>query len=468
LLTCLERVDEGSGVFKLSVKSGFCLLMLCTSLSGGAVAQSEYAGSQQCMGCHERIYEAWKGSAHSNTVEVITSANDTVIADWRGEVKLKQGNIPEVTIRLARGPQGSYLVTLVDARDPSRSLTLTVVRTQGVGWIKGQQYHVEIDRNYYVLPFIWAPASSGFKAYFLGDWYLEDGHLRQPPVERTWAMTCAGCHQTGITLKESGEGYEVTYTDPSIGCEKCHGPGAAHVESAGDKAKIINPKHLSYARKMDVCNQCHSVGAGKSAPTGKFSFAWDEQKNQGYRIGYPLADYYRPVGSPPVQENGEPIVLNTYHFLSKSLHYEAGVACVDCHDPHGSPAKSQLVRAESDNSLCIGCHAAEEAFNSPTRIMQHTGHAYAPPLDGSSRCTGCHYVPSRRERIPSDLQAPGPAAGFLAIVTPQQSLEMFMNDSEKEYVNSCNRCHREWGGDEAGYRKGVAAYAAKFGPPSEN
>jgi hypothetical protein len=52
--------------------------------------------------------------------------------------------------------------------------------------------------------------------------------------------------------------------------------------------------------------------------------------------------------------------------------------------------------------------------------------------------------------------------GFLGVSKPQQSLEMFKSDPKGTYANACNKCHKEWSGDEAGYMKGAEAYKTKF------
>jgi len=49
------------------------------------------------------------------------------------------------------------------------------------------------------------------------------------------------------------------------------------------------------------------------------------------------------------------------------------------------------------------------------------------------------------------------------IIPPSVSLEMFAKDPKTVIVNSCNRCHAEWGKDKAGYDAGVTAFRAKFG-----
>src|SRR5215475_3202341 len=42
------------------------------------------------------------------------------------------------------------------------------------------------------------------------------------------------------------------------GCEQCHGPGQAHIDSGGDKSKIISFKCLTPKAISDICLKCHA------------------------------------------------------------------------------------------------------------------------------------------------------------------------------------------------------------------
>jgi hypothetical protein len=77
---------------------------------------------------------------------------------------------------------------------------------------------------------------------------------------------------------------------------------------------------------------------------------------------------------------------------------------------------------------------------------------------GSEKCASCHQAQSR-----SQMMKAGASAGFLAVIKPLTSLEMFKKNSGNSYANSCNGCHKDWSGDEKGYTNGVKAYEAKFG-----
>jgi hypothetical protein len=57
---------------------------------------------------------------------------------------------------------------------------------------------------------------------------------------------------------------------------------------------------------------------------------------------------------------------------------------------------------------------------------------------------------------------PDRTSGFLEVTTPGASLEMFRQNPNGTYDNSCNGCHTDWAGDLKGYEKGSEAYNKLF------
>jgi len=114
--------------------------LLAAGLSAApALAQPTYVGSAACGLCHKPIHEKWKDTLHNKSQQEVTIANDPVVVNWSGTVKLKAGKIPEVSIELRETPDGVHHVTLIDAKDPSKRATYPVVRTYG-GWGWKQRY----------------------------------------------------------------------------------------------------------------------------------------------------------------------------------------------------------------------------------------------------------------------------------------------------------------------------------------
>src|SRR5574341_685890 len=80
----------------------FPALILIPSLAiiQTAMAQATYVGSKKCMSCHNSIYETWKDTLHNKSQQILSRTNDTLVVDWKGTIKLKAENIPEVIVRL--------------------------------------------------------------------------------------------------------------------------------------------------------------------------------------------------------------------------------------------------------------------------------------------------------------------------------------------------------------------------------
>ena len=441
---------------KRSVWKWPLFLLVSILIPSLAMAQARYVGSGKCISCHKSIYAMWKDTLHNKSQQILSRTNDTLVTDWKGTIKLRVANIPEVTIKLEEGPGFVNQATLVDAKDPSKEVTYTVVRTQG-GWGWKQRYQVTIGNNHYILPFQWNQATSRWVVYNLQNWYNEDGSLKQPGVEKSFEMSCAGCHNTGLELKKVVRGYESKYSELNIGCEKCHGPASDHVASPKTKGKIVHPRKLPYERSLEVCGQCHSRGV--SVPNGTFEFPWNDKDNKPYKIGEPLSNYYqfKPGLWGDAQAHSKSHHQQWLDF-QRSDHFYARVLCFDCHNPHGGPSRSQLTKADHNNTLCLSCHGKDKKFASPDAIRIHTKHNHAPETTGTSRCSSCHVVKTAASAESGDIHSHD-----FRIIKPRLSLEMFEKDPKNVVPNSCNGCHTEWRTNEAGYQAGVKAYESLFG-----
>jgi len=440
---------------KCSVSKWPLFLPVLVLIPSFAIAQATYVGSKKCMSCHERIYDLWKDTLHNKSQQILSRTNDTLVVDWKGMIKLKAGTIPEIIVKLEEGPGGVHQATLVDAKDPSKEVTYTAVRTYG-GWGWKQRYQVKIGNHHYILPFQWNQASSRWVPYNLQNWYKEDGSLKTPAVEKSFEMSCAGCHNTGLELKKVERGFESRYIELNIGCEKCHGPGSEHVKAPKTKGKIIHPRKLQYERSLEVCGQCHTRGV--SVPNGTFKFPWNDRDNKPYKIGEPLSNYYQ--FKPGIW--GDPQAHSKSHHqqwldFQKSGHFYARVLCFDCHNPHGGPSRSQLTKADHNNNLCLSCHGKDKKFANSWAIRIHTKHNYSPETRGTSRCSSCHMVKTAASAEAGDIHNHD-----FRIIRPRESLEMFEKDPKNVVPNSCNGCHTEWGKDEAGYKAGVKAFDSLF------
>lgn len=65
---------------------------------------------------------------------------------------------------------------------------------------------------------------------------------------------CYRCHTTGYGQPGGFESFEKTPDLGHLGCESCHGPGSAHVDSGGAKDKILGKGRLN----IKQCEKCHN------------------------------------------------------------------------------------------------------------------------------------------------------------------------------------------------------------------
>lgn len=255
--------------------------------------------------------------------------------------------------------------------------------------------------------------------------------------QQNWNFMCADCHSIDVrkNYDAAADAYRTTWTEISVGCEACHGPGSAHLEWARDHGKdpamglavklderrgaswLPDAKTGNAARsaprdsnrEIEVCTQCHSRRA---------------QIAEGYHAGKPFLDFYLPslLTAPLYHADGQQRdeVYTWGSFLQSRMHAK-GVTCSDCHEPHGGK-----LRAASPDAMCLACHAAE-------RFAVSAHHLHAAGSRGAS-CVACHMpattymvVDPRRDhgfRVPRpDLSAtlgtPNACQGCHADRTPQ-------------------------------------------------
>lgn len=482
-VTCIKKIKKiilgGVSAF-LIVISLLALGWYLANRNSPVQHNRDYVGSTACGECHQREYASWAKTAHALAIQDVTKDKNPIIGQWDKTLTFQEGDLPEVTIRLEKSPDGIHQVTLVDASDPTKESTFTVSRVSGGhGW--KQRFYTKIDGDYYPLPMDWNESINDWVPLRLSFWWKGDGKLRKRPFKIiAWGSMCAGCHETGVITTLGFTGYQKSESkERAIGCEKCHGPGAAH--TANPKViDIMKPTDLAFDRQLEVCGQCH--GFGKSVPFGILSrHPMKEFGGEMYRPGKVLADYSRPA---PILWEGTPYAKKhrqQYFDLQQSAHYTAEVGCVGCHDPHGSQFEHNLSAAKDDNALCLRCHGGTPRFQDASAIAEHTRHA--PYLDGKGemKCISCHQQRSTYSASMGD----GTSHHF-KIVSPAVSLAMFDRFKDAESLpdfcsderighasldfcysqavipNSCNGCHTDWKGTREGLEAGVTAFNNMF------
>lgn len=227
------------------------------------------------------------------------------------------------------------------------------------------------------LPLGWYPDKGG-------EWGMVPGSdTIHPQTRRFISYKCMFCHNgyPDIPAGNKSPGSEPVFAGElpqGIDCQRCHGPGAEHVRTAG-KGSIVNPTKLTPERRMEVCMQCHLETTSGRIPAILQRF---DRATFSYVPGQPFADFAITFDhAPGTGHDGKFEAVSSVYRLrqSRCFRESAGkLECASCHDPHKIPRGEEAVRQYS--SVCVRCHASTH----PTGVT-------ATAAD----CITCH-MPKRR------------------------------------------------------------------------
>lgn len=233
-------------------------------------------------------------------------------------------------------------------------------------------------------------------------WYSEEQAWRMSPgfeyaahqgVGRKITRTCMFCHNAYPEVPGDSDRHWVAQTFPhslpeGIGCQRCHGPGAGHVETvlAGGSlddihGAIVNPRKLAPEERDSVCFQCHMLPSETIEGVRRVGRA-----DYSFRPGELLTDYIVNIDASEQGVSSEErfeINHHGYRFSQSACYRESGgeFACISCHNPHEKPESEAFRRSSS--AVCQECHDDLPSLHTATEVT------------AADDCIGCH-MPTRR------------------------------------------------------------------------
>jgi tetratricopeptide (TPR) repeat protein len=406
------------------------LLLLSTQSSPGLGAEPTFLGSAACSSCHEQQSALWKGSHHEHAMQPATAA--TVLGDFRS-ASFKGDGIEATFLQ----KDGKFFIR---TEGPDRKRADFEVKYT-FGWTPLQQYLVELPRGRlqsFTIAWDTRPKDKGGQRWFnlyAGERIKPGDELHWSGRQQNWNYMCADCHSTNLRkgYDAATDTFNTTWSEVTVGCESCHGPGSDHAAwaKAGGKAGpngltvalderrgvtwALDPasgnstrsRSRATSREIEVCAQCHSRRA---------------QRAEGDGAGRRFFDHYRPSSpTPPLYfANGlqREEVYNWGSFIQSRMHAN-GVTCSDCHEPHSGTLRAQ------GNAVCAQCHLASKYDDA-----KHHRHRAG---SDASRCVSCH-MPARTYMGIDARHDHG-----FTIPRPDLSVEMGTANAP----NACNGCHRD-------------------------
>jgi len=338
-----------------------------------------YVGSEKCANCHRDIYEKYLQTAHHLTSQ---HAEKEYI---KGSFEKDSNSFrytPYLSVAMEKRDSSFYQV-IYFRNDEKMAIRFDISIGSG---IMGQSYLNRRQDHLYQMPVTYFTAAAQWSN---SPGFPDDKVLTDRPV----TSRCLECHTT------FAKGVEGTAMEPlsfpadkmilSVGCEKCHGPAAMHVDyqtkNPGDTVAkyIVNPSLISRQLQLDICAVCHGGKIKKTKP----SFSFTAGKN--------LSDYFiiNDISETAMSSGEVEVHGNQYGLLRASKCFkQSNMTCNTCHNSHQNERGNSVLFS----NRCITCHDVNQ---NNFKTTAHTGVA-----DITKNCIDCHMPQQPSKSIAVHLQ----------------------------------------------------------------
>ncbi len=340
--------------------------------------QSDYVAAGVCANCHQDIAETYRKTGMGRSLFVPTTGN--MVEDYaHANTIFHQPSGLRYTM-IERN--GEFFERRSEAGFDGKETNVMEERIDyviGSGNHSRSYLHRAPDGQLIELPVSWYSEKHGYWAMSPGyDW------KGQKDFRRAITGECMFCHN-GYPQADAGLERSIfpEKLPQGIDCQRCHGPGRAHVKAALSgraspelvRSTIVNPGRLGRDRQLEVCMECH-LKTSFHEPNEERAF---DRAVFSYRPGQPLEDfklYFEPVG----HENDDNFEIDhaAYRLRMSACFRNSQMTCLTCHDPHDIPRGPEAAKHYTE--VCLSCHQ---------------GVAHTVALPPASTCLTCH-MPKRR------------------------------------------------------------------------
>lgn len=348
----------------------------------------EFVGSAVCSECHAAIASVYASNPMAHSSSAVLTA--TIREDYEQETSFHLG--PGLQLRVERTSDGITHHEMGRVGDE-----VLYDRSVEVHWAigsgkRGRSYAFESQGMLLQSPISWYSQR--------GIWDLSPGFSADMPgrFDRRLLDDCIVCH-VGRANPKAGVPDRFEYPavlEAAIGCERCHGPGARHVEwrrsaaPSGENDPIVNPGKLPIVERESVCNQCHLPGVRRVLRFGRspYDFRPGQRFDETWTIFVEGSQPERAGAAAPAVSQVEQ--MRASHCYQES---SGRLGCISCHDPHGGVEEQQ--RSTYYEKRCLACHGISDCSR--------------PPLERNSSpkgssCIDCHMPRLMASDIPHTSQ----------------------------------------------------------------
>jgi predicted CXXCH cytochrome family protein len=396
------------------------LIVLAAGIAAPAAAAPTYVGAAACAKCHAEVYRKWSASRHSKMVQPATPQG------IKGDFSLIHVQLRGSDYAL-RVRSGVYYITesYLTGQPQEHRVDYTL------GNRRIQHYLTTLPSGrIVVLPPTW---DVGRKQWF-HNLDIADPDETDDVQVQIWNKVCYSCHVSQEEKNYDGEedSYKTAWLDSGTNCERCHGPGSAHVADHSVAAglpthavqDIVLQTRLDPVRNTMVCAQCHSF---RDIYVNGFAAGSDY-----YDFFLPVLEFNQPVNRDPAywpDGRTRRFSNDAFGLWQSECFLKGGVTCVGCHTaPHEVDIEKNPQLRPDANALCTRCHAGIGKA-----LTAHTHHAASST--GSS-CVECH-MPRTVLSIKAQIRDHS-----MSIPVPENTIRHGI-------PNACNNCHQDRNADWA-------------------
>jgi len=344
----------------------------------------DYVDDEVCQNCHPSEYQTFKKTGMGRSAS-IPSSDD--LRELATPVFIKRQKLNRSYSVYSSNGKMFHEESERDARGQLVfSETHEIAYTIGAGDV-GKSYLVAKGDALFVSPISYYSLIRG--------WDLSPGYNEGTfrGFTRRVVDLCVDCH-TGLPLltpATHNRFQQPPFRFLSVGCQRCHGPGALHVEERKQNAplkgpvdfSIVNPERLRPEVRDDVCAQCHFSGDARVLQPGK--------NYLDFRPGTPLGDVVDIFSVPSALKGTRFLALDQFEQLKMSRCWASSkgrLGCITCHNPHVQLHGDQAT--DYFRERCLSCHAGESC-----RAPKARRQATSPP----DNCILCHMPQRKMENI---------------------------------------------------------------------
>lgn len=332
---------------------------------------TSYAGDAACARCHAQRAKTYATTAHALDTSLPTAK--TIAGDFSRENAVLRTRNENLAFAMVAAPDGFYQ-SAVYLSDPQHLKTEMKKFDIVVGSGRhGQTYLYWQDDQLFELPVSWWTYA---KRWVNSPGY-PDGELHW---DRAVGPRCLECHASYFTwLPPSVNRYDKDRLVLGIDCERCHGPGALHVERESSatpprrgspEEAIVNPARLSRDQQLSLCSLCHAGGG----PPVKAPMT--------FVVGDNIHDFLKII--PPPVDAPMDVHGNQVGALEQSKCFRSSkLTCSTCHDVH-----QKQENADEFSVRCLTCHRE-----------QACGRYRSMGKSIRSKCIECHMPLGRSNAI---------------------------------------------------------------------